>query len=69
MNVKLTIDTNVIWVVHMEDMSGSGADITYVDASKDMYIGRLSFDENGDVVLTEVAQIGSAVTHIDGVAI
>jgi hypothetical protein len=66
MSVKLTIDTNVIWITHMEDISGQGADIVYVDASKDMYLGRLTFDENGDVVLNELKQIGDTVTEIDG---
>jgi hypothetical protein len=67
--MKLTIDTNVVWVTHMEDVSGQGADIVYVDASKDAYIGRLTFDENGDVVLNEIKQIGSSVTEIDGIVL
>ncbi len=69
MSMKLTIDTNVIWVTHMEDVSGSAADIVYVDASKDAFIGRLSFDSVGAVSLTQVRQIGSAVTEIDGVVL
>ena len=70
MNVKCTLNSVVVYIVEMTDISGRKTEIIYVkDSDKKMYLGIMSWNSADEMSFTEVREIATAVTAIDGIVL